>query len=559
MKMDKFTYDLSIRTMTQHSQDEENKELVDLLSGIPKFNEVNDGTLFRFIGEGNSGKNFVFNYGYNKFGIKIYKKEITYTIPEITENDYLVKTEYFNKNGKTYAIFEYLEKYKSLSDWILHNICNRVITHCYKLDSCNRWFVIYKIIFAMYNLHLQNIYHRDIHPSNIIINPMTYDVKFIDLDTMCVNNEDCKKDLRNRVLQAKTYQIKNFNLENFTKYGYVYAQDLDYYAVGIVILEILNVNSDMEIFVEKLNLVSNNDDLNKLVLEEFFYNFYPSCSIHKKIFTEFYEMFLYNCLNDKYYKSLFINLKSIELFILKNFYKTNFISIADVLKAFDFNGNNNLMYHILTHSFYNYNIKMNYKTEDTRQYYDEKNDDFVIQGPMLVNPPDIFFYKCPYINLSFEPFRASITEKLIKFNNLPLLEINTYRNISCDMVEQYDHSLKSNEYISFAKNNQDVYTKFSCANNNFWIPYFVLFYIGQIDFNEEKNIKISRYDNNFDKRKVNFLYIASNCSNDIRETLFKKLRDKSDTAIALGKCQRTEDETTFIERQRGGAKWHDLL
>ena len=43
------------------------------------------------------------------------------------------------------------------------------------------------------------------------------------------------------------------------------------------------------------------------------------------------------------------------------------------------------------------------------------------------------------------------------------------------------------------------------------------------------------------------------------EAIYKKLRDKSDTAIALGKCQRTEDETTFIERQRGGAKWHDLL
>jgi serine/threonine protein kinase len=101
-------------------------------------------------------------------------------------------------------------------------------------------------------MHQENVYHRDIHPDNIIINPKNYNIKFIDLDTICLDSIDCKKDLHERYLQAKLYQIHNFSSENFEKYGYIYAQDLDYYSIGIVILEILNITGNIQEMINEM-------------------------------------------------------------------------------------------------------------------------------------------------------------------------------------------------------------------------------------------------------------------------------------------------------------------
>ena len=392
--------DLFMGSRTDYSRIGQKSELVNLLKDLPKFNKVDESTSFELIGEGNSGKIYIFHYEGKQYGIKCYKKVITYKIPEINDNCFSVKSEYLNKNDKSYALFEYFPGYISLRKWISDNK-NTQITHCYDLDKNSRWLIILYIVKAMYYMHQKNIYHRDIHPANIIINVKNFDIKFIDLDTICLDNEDCKKDLENRVLQAETYQIKNFSLDNFNKYGYIYAQDLDYYAIGIVVLELLNVNSNIRNFVDKLNSILNDDDLKKLILDEFFYNFYPSCSIHKKIFAEFYEIFLSHCLNTKYYKSLFININSIIYFITKNFNKEQKINISSTIKAFTFNGNNNLMYHILTHAFYTYHVHIDdYKTDHYINYYNEDTDDFVIHGVFNLEP-DIYFYKCPYILMRF--------------------------------------------------------------------------------------------------------------------------------------------------------------
>jgi hypothetical protein len=549
-----FTNSSSLEPTQDILNSEDKMEIIYFLKDLDKFKDISDSTLFSLVGSGNTGKIYTFEYNSKKYGIKIYNKKLSYEIPKIKDSDNYVKTEFYNKNNKTYAIFDYFEDYVSLKKWIENNK-NTTINHCYNLDQKNRWIIIFNLIHKMYSMHQENVYHRDIHPDNIIINPKNYNIKFIDLDTICLDSIDCKKDLHERYLQAKLYQIHNFSYENFEKYGYIYAQDLDYYSIGIVILEILNITGNIQEMINEINKITLESELNTLICENFYFYFYPSCKIHKQIFKEFYEIFLFHCLNKKFYKNLFVNIHFIRNFILNNFVKEKKINIKSTIRAFSFNGNNNLMYHILTHAFYNYNIIIN---ETEENYYNENTDDFVVHGAFEIENTN--FYKCPYICLSIEPFRPNIYQKLIEINNLPILELNTFKNISCYLTGQYNSSLISKQYVSFLNRENNVYDKFSCYTDNYWLPFFLLFYIGQIDFNQENNTKISRFDHQFDKRKVNFMYIARNCSNKIRETIFTKLRNNThEKAVSLGKCQNTDDENEFLKMQMGGNNWKDIL
>ena len=109
---------------------------------------------------------------------------------------------------------------------------------------------------------------------------------------------------------------------------------------------------------------------------------------------------------------------------MSNLYKKSFLkektlfNIKSMAKAFSFNGNNNLLYHILTHSFYNYEIKINYPKENE---YKPTIDNFVIHGAFDLK--DTNLYKCPYITFSIEPFRPYVFNQLTEINNLPILEL----------------------------------------------------------------------------------------------------------------------------------------
>jgi len=71
---------------TDYSRIGQNLELVNLLKDLPKFNKVDESISFELIGEGNSGKIYIFDYEGKHYGIKYYKKVITYKIPEINDN-----------------------------------------------------------------------------------------------------------------------------------------------------------------------------------------------------------------------------------------------------------------------------------------------------------------------------------------------------------------------------------------------------------------------------------------------------------------------------------------
>lgn len=547
-------------------------ETIELQDKIKKYLRVNNDLFFdlptdinfKFLNRGNSGIIYLFEHNRKKYGIKIYKRIINFIPPKIETSDFYINTKYYNVDDITFALFDYDDNYISLEQWIVlnkrthancnivKNLPNKIIIDSSKIN--NIWQIIINLIISIYNMHTQNnVYHRDIHPKNIIINKKTLEAKFIDLDTICINSDDCNFDIENRYLQEEIHQIKNYNKENFKKYGYNYAQDIDYFAIALVILNLLVVDVDIASIKDNINKISTDNELKKYICDELCTHIFGSCIIHKKIFSEFYDIFLYYCLSEHYCKSLYININVIMDFYNKNFNIIRNFNIVAIDRALKFNGNNKLLSHIFSHAFNNYNVIIT----ETENLDDEaiKHADLVILGVFrLINR---YIYKCPYITLSIEPFRCNISEDLIKLNHLPLCEFNTYRYEKCIKTHDFDLSLKTNIFVSFAKTMNEVYDKYSCSVKSFWLPYMLLFLIGTSNTQITDNLKVQ--EQNFDNRKTDFIYIASNCSNNVREKLFENLRIKNgDTCKSFGKCQHTDDEITFLA-QNGGTDWKKML
>ena len=171
-----------------------------------------------------------------------------------------------------------------------------------------------------------------------------------------------------------------------------------------------------------------------------------------------------------------------------------------------------------THEWYNYQIKT----------YDLNT---IKQG--IIDPINPYFdYTCPYICWSGEPLRTKI-----KCAYPPLYEFNTYKLPQKD-IGPYNLELYQ-ERIWWGQ--QRYYGDNKILSH--WIPFIIL---QDITLNT-KDVRLVSTD--FSK-KYDFVYIASNCSQKIRENLFAKLKAQDGDELktrAYGKCQQThniEDDTT---------------
>ena len=216
-----------------------------------------------------------------------------------------------------------------------------------------------------------------------------------------------------------------------------------------------------------------------------------------------------------------------------------------------------IMRDIIRYAFYDKNIfylndynkpgyKSNLHIRSTHFWFKNSADDY--KNPNIVPvEPYIDIGDIPYICWSGEPFRCDID----KNKNL-IYEMNTYKKtnstIKKNINNETDEKLKKNAIWWGEK-----YFYFTENSINGWIPYISIVDMDTMKkINEFKNYDIKKNIRNDHFLTINkeydFVYIASNCTQYIREHLFSLLKSKDEKFCdekkrkvkSLGKCQRTD-------------------
>jgi hypothetical protein len=162
-------------------------------------------------------------------------------------------------------------------------------------------------------------------------------------------------------------------------------------------------------------------------------------------------------------------------------------------------------------------------------------------------------YNGPYICISGEPFRCDLDDK----SKPPIIEMNTYLNTS-ELTKKVD--FKSIELKEKSIWWGDKFYNFSNNITNLYLPYIV--WGTNVHFPLIPNKKLTNFrsirrdiyddlkegENALDKKKYDFVYLASNCTNKIREDLMKKLQAKNEKD-----CLNTYGENCKDEQKRARA------
>lgn len=248
----------------------------------------------QFVGRGNSGAAYEFSVDGKIRIIKIYKNIIGYDYPKLTQSKYYDVPEIHKCRLTTCAIMPYDKEYILLNKWDFSNTRHNDIT---------MWKIIFNLIHSVYELHKNNTFHRDITCSNILIHKNSHEVKFIDMDTSCVgdeNNNDCNDDIDKRYNQNDYYanDIK-YSTQKSIAVDNIISSDIDWHATGVVILDILgrNTNHDQSI-KDIIKGISKNNSINLYeMITEFTNMVFNHCANHKEDFQKFYEIILKPCLD----------------------------------------------------------------------------------------------------------------------------------------------------------------------------------------------------------------------------------------------------------------------
>lgn len=475
-----------------------------------------------------------------------------------------------------------------LYQYNVHGYFNGQVAPCYLMDE-KRWKIINDLFILITELHKTGVYHRDLHTKNIMIHKETMELKIIDLDSSCISDEDCNTDKEKRYNQNPFYTHPRY--EKTTTQSSQDAMTIDWYSVGIICLEILaKLNLQSLPFNYEPSVITDikkysdgtvvTEELLK-VLQRQYNLIYPSCSIHKRIYDEFCSQFLIHC---------FIDHKKFSMQSWYQFYDTNFNrEIGFFIKG---EGNfvfyygmlyNRVFEHIITHTFPNKKIYLleqhnnlsgieiitkrtvditeeKNKIEKYAKYVDTPFPSLIIRAPFyysgtncfssydfgkttigqelidpskLCKPDDPYYdddsYHVPYISLSIEPMRCRLNPY-----QLPLFEINTISKDARTIKDVPPYDTRLFKPIMWWGNQLGYFDE--KYTNNQWIPYVVHYYCDVIPFNQEKRNLFDLPENITNMRRamegsecdMDFIFIAKNCTSQLRNDLFKLLEEKDE-------------------------------
>jgi serine/threonine protein kinase len=266
--------------------------------------------LFNLIASGSIGVLYSFYYNGQPFCIKY---EI---ISNIHIHEKIIKEQRKLKCTSDYIkiYFSYIKELES--EKIKFTVMEFLNTNDYKtleyyiknsnnIEYLNkRWTIITKLMNALFRIHnFSSIQHRDLHPNNIMINIHTLDIKLIDLDSFCIDNDDCADNIKERWRLLKDYSLPELTLD--LTIDTLTSKDIaiisDWFAFGLICIDILcnGLNIDT-----KSNILLNN---NIYIISELGKKFiYNKCYEQSLLLIIFYDIVLSKCFH-KDIKSRIIN------------------------------------------------------------------------------------------------------------------------------------------------------------------------------------------------------------------------------------------------------------
>ena len=95
----------------------------------------------------------------------------------ICDSYFLCPVDMYEKDGKTFILFDYLKGYKDLQEIRRQSL----LTEEKKIQIAKN------LVFALNLMHENKIVHTDIQPLNIMVHPVTLDTRFIDFGTAIID------------------------------------------------------------------------------------------------------------------------------------------------------------------------------------------------------------------------------------------------------------------------------------------------------------------------------------------------------------------------------------
>lgn len=178
---------------------------------------------------------------------------------------------YYNLLGKekSYIITDYSDNFIGLDTYILQNVFYYKSIYL-KDENLENLIGNYILIFqnlcqGLKLIHESNIVHRDIKPANLLINPINFNIKYIDFGLSIflpkINEKINQKNIGDIEYMDPSLSLKSYR--SFEDY-----QQADLFSIGVVIFECLvgiTHYKDLKNIVEKFDIMYNDEDesLNK--------------------------------------------------------------------------------------------------------------------------------------------------------------------------------------------------------------------------------------------------------------------------------------------------------
>lgn len=159
----------------------------------------------------------------------------------LKENNYTIQFETaYKDNINYYIITEYLDSYITIHEYIKN----------FEISNENASTIFDNLLLGLKSIHDLNIVHRDIKPDNIMINPTTLNIKYIDFGL-----SDIPETFENTVHYLGTpdyINVKLFEIDDLEDYTFNSLKNSDLFSLGVLFYCLLTKHTFLNKYIRSI-------------------------------------------------------------------------------------------------------------------------------------------------------------------------------------------------------------------------------------------------------------------------------------------------------------------